>query len=161
MISRRGFFAVTCGLISAGSLRAQEAPRQQAKGGAIVLQVTVTGERAHFIKGLKPGQFRVWEDDIPQKIHTFAEGGEPPVVVNEDGSTGPLADPEPAGEAVRLGLDPETGLVLDNSYTITYYPDPSNQNQGFRKIRIEIVQDVYQRLRIRHRPGYRPQQRIR
>jgi hypothetical protein len=142
-------------------LRAQDARQRPAKGGAIVLQVTVTGERAHFIKGLKPGQFRVWEDDIPQKIHTFAEGGEPPVVVNEDGSAGPLADPEPAGESVRLGLDPETGLVLDNAYTISYYPDPSNQNEGYRKIKIEIVQDGYQRLRIRTKAGYRPRQRIR
>ena len=161
MISRRGFFVGTCGLTSAGWLRAQDAQQRPAKGGAIVLHVTVTGEHAHFIKGLKPNQFRVFEDGIPQKILTFAEGGQRPVVVNEDGSTSPLADPEPAGEAIRLGLDPQTGQVLDNSYTVTYYPDPSNQNEGYRKIKIEIVQDGYQRLRIRTKAGYRPRQRIR
>ena len=47
--------------------------------------------------------------------------------------------------AANLLAQPE---ILDNSYTIAYDPDPLNQNQGFRKIRIEIVQDVGPGLRI-------------
>jgi hypothetical protein len=44
---------------------------------------------------------------------------------------------------------------LGNSYTITYYPAP-NQNEGFRKINVEIVSDAAKKYRIRARPGYRP-----
>jgi len=44
---------------------------------------------------------------------------------------------------------------LGNSYTVTYYPAP-NQNEGFRKIDIQIVSDTGKHYRIRSRPGYRP-----
>lgn len=44
---------------------------------------------------------------------------------------------------------------LGNSYTITYYPQ-ANQNEGFRKISVEIVSDAAKKYRIRARPGYRP-----
>jgi Ca-activated chloride channel homolog len=44
---------------------------------------------------------------------------------------------------------------LGNSYTVTYYPAP-NQNEGFRKIDIQIVSDAGKRYRVRSRPGYRP-----
>ena len=44
---------------------------------------------------------------------------------------------------------------LGNSYTITYYPQ-ANNNEGFRKINVEIVSDVGKKYRVRARPGYRP-----
>src|SRR3984893_14439639 len=44
---------------------------------------------------------------------------------------------------------------LGNSYTVTYYPAP-NPNEGFRKIDIEVVNDVGKKYRVRSRPGYRP-----
>jgi Ca-activated chloride channel family protein len=44
---------------------------------------------------------------------------------------------------------------LGNSYTITYYPAP-NPNEGFRKISVEIVNDVGKKYRVSARPGYRP-----
>jgi VWFA-related protein len=44
---------------------------------------------------------------------------------------------------------------LGNSYTITYYPQ-TNQNEGFRKISVEIASDVGKKYRVRARPGYRP-----
>jgi VWFA-related protein len=44
---------------------------------------------------------------------------------------------------------------LGNSYTVTYYPAP-NQNEGFRKINIQIVSDVAKHYRVQSRPGYRP-----
>jgi len=44
---------------------------------------------------------------------------------------------------------------LGNSYTITYYP-VANQNEGFRRINVEIASDMAHRYRVRARPGYRP-----
>jgi Ca-activated chloride channel family protein len=44
---------------------------------------------------------------------------------------------------------------LGNSYTVTYYP-AANQNEGFRKISVELVNDAGRKYRVRARPGYRP-----
>lgn len=44
---------------------------------------------------------------------------------------------------------------LGNSYTVTYYPQ-QNSNEGFRKISVELVNDVGKKFLIRARPGYRP-----
>lgn len=44
---------------------------------------------------------------------------------------------------------------LGNSYTVTYYP-ASNPNEGFRKIGVEITNDIAKKFLIRARPGYRP-----
>lgn len=48
---------------------------------------------------------------------------------------------------------------LGNSYTVTYYPQP-NPNEGFRKLRIELLPDAMKKYKVRARPGYRPQRGI-
>jgi len=48
---------------------------------------------------------------------------------------------------------------LGNSYTVTYYPQP-NPNEGFRKLRIELLPEAMKKYKIRARPGYRPQRCI-
>jgi len=136
MISRRHFF----GLTSAGWLRAQDARP------AVVLKVAVTDRQGGYINDLKPTDFRVFEDGIPQKIATFAKPA--------------MSGGKTAGEAGKPGSGQETFESiredLNNSYTITYYPDPSNHNEGFRLIKIGIIPDVDKQWRVRHRPGYRP-----
>ena len=117
----------------------------------------VTDRQGRYINGLKTSDFRVFEDGILQKISTFAK---PPLLMNDDGTTRPLPDGKPAGEAGRPGSEKETFESiredLDNSYAITYQPDPSNHNEGFRKITIEATNDPGKKWRIKSRPGYRP-----
>jgi VWFA-related protein len=48
---------------------------------------------------------------------------------------------------------------LGNSYTVTYYPQP-NPNDGFRRIRVELVPEAMKKYKVRARPGYRPQRGI-
>ena len=48
---------------------------------------------------------------------------------------------------------------LGNSYTVTYYPQP-NPNEGFRKLRIELLPEAMKKYKVRARPGYRPQRGI-
>ena len=65
-------------------LRAQDAgqrPVFRVKVDMVVLAFTVTDSKNHYINGLKPADFRIYEDGIPQKIATFAEGAKPPVAV--------------------------------------------------------------------------------
>ena len=73
-------------------LAAQEAknPVFRTKVDLVVLSFTVTDSKGHYINGLKPGDFRILEDGIVEKISTFAEGNKPAVQVNDDGSVRPL-----------------------------------------------------------------------
>lgn len=47
----------------------------------VVLNVTVTDRRGRYIKDLRPDQFRVFEDGVPQQVASFGEGNAAPVTV--------------------------------------------------------------------------------
>ena len=71
-------------------LWAQERPTFRIKVDMVVLSFTVTDSKGHYINGLKPSDFKILEDGIPQKINTFGEGNKAPVQVLEDGKIRPL-----------------------------------------------------------------------
>ena len=91
------------GLAAAAWLYAQERPTFRVKVDMVVLSFTVTDSKGHYINGLKPADFKISEDGIPQKMNTFGEGNKAPLQVLENGSTRPLlgvadAPAEDAGE---------------------------------------------------------------
>jgi Ca-activated chloride channel family protein len=88
-ISRRELFGITAGGLM---LRAQQRPIFKVKVDMVVLSYQVTDSKNHYIKGLKPNDFHIYEDGILQKISTFAEGANTPVAVADDGTTRPLLD---------------------------------------------------------------------
>ncbi|MGH9640577.1 MAG: VWA domain-containing protein, partial [Bryobacteraceae bacterium] len=47
----------------------------------VVLSFTVTDKKGRYVNGLKPGDFRVYEDNLREKINTFAEGNRAPLRV--------------------------------------------------------------------------------
>ena len=67
----------------------------------VVMSFTVTDQKGKYVNGLKPRDFKVFEDDIPQKMATFAEGNHAPLQVLDNGQTKPLhmgsAAMEPGG----------------------------------------------------------------
>src|SRR5947209_2300127 len=78
-------------LIGAGVwLYAQDETTFRIKVDMVVLSFTVTDSKGRYVNGLKPKDFKITEDTIPQKVATFAEGNHPPVQVMEDGSYKPL-----------------------------------------------------------------------
>ena len=91
MISRRELIGMAAG---AAVLRAQDTQRPvfRVEVGMVVLSFQVTDSKNHYINGLKPGDFRIYEDGILQKISTFAEGAKAPLAVADDGSTHPLLE---------------------------------------------------------------------
>jgi VWFA-related protein len=126
MISRRDFFGMTAGMASAGWLQAQDTQRPtvfKVKVDMVVLSFTVTDSKGHYINGLKPGDFRVFEDGILQKLATFAEGAKPPVTVNEDGSVKPLTEGQVA-EAGKPGLDGRMDAFVGTNVFVLF--DTSN-----------------------------------
>jgi Ca-activated chloride channel family protein len=80
--------AVTAGLW----LRAQEPeqPTFRVKVDMVVLGFTVLDQKNKYVTGLKPKDFKIYEDDIAEKLATFAEGARPPVQVLDNGETRPL-----------------------------------------------------------------------
>src|ERR1044071_1495307 len=56
----------------------------------VVLSFTITDNKGHYVNGLKPSDFKISEDGIPQKLTTFSEGNKPPVEVAADGTTKPI-----------------------------------------------------------------------
>src|SRR6516162_8992687 len=91
IITRRGFL----GMSAAGAiLRAQDAPRTvfKVKVDMVVLSFQVTDNKGHYVNGLKPTDFKIFEDGILQQISTFAEGAKAPLQVGEDGSTKPIVE---------------------------------------------------------------------
>ncbi|MGH9612402.1 MAG: hypothetical protein ACRD4P_04910, partial [Bryobacteraceae bacterium] len=83
------------GLVLSGSglwLWAQERenPTFRVKVDLVVLSFTVTDNKGHYVNGLKPSDFRIFEDGIRQKMNTFGEGNKPPLQILADGSTRPL-----------------------------------------------------------------------
>jgi len=69
---------------------AQERPTFSVKVDMVVLSFQITDNKGHYISGLKPKDFRILEDGIPQKVVTFADGNKPPVQIAEDGSSSPI-----------------------------------------------------------------------
>ncbi|MGH9614026.1 MAG: VWA domain-containing protein [Bryobacteraceae bacterium] len=95
-------------------LRAQERenPTFRVKVDLVVLSFTVTDNKGRYVNGLKPSDFRIFEDGIRQKMNTFGEGNKPPLQVLADGSTRPLATaptPQGDGKAVDLRRDSFVG----------------------------------------------------
>src|SRR5437868_526021 len=87
-ITRRIF-----GMAAAGSvLRAQEGTRPifRVKVDMVVLSFQVTDNKGRYVNGLKPSDFRIYEDGILQSISTYAEGAKAPLAVESDGSMHPL-----------------------------------------------------------------------
>ncbi|HLH43345.1 MAG TPA: VWA domain-containing protein [Bryobacteraceae bacterium] len=77
----------------------QDRPTFRVKVDMVVLSFQVTDSKGHYKNGLKPQDFRILEDGIPQKLNTFAEGNRPPIQIAPDGVA---AGPVPAGEGTAI-----------------------------------------------------------
>src|SRR5215475_14556501 len=68
-----------CLLVVAGSMAAlalaQDDFVYKVRVDLVLLSVAVTDHGGKYIKGLKPADFRIYEDGVPQKLALFSEGG--------------------------------------------------------------------------------------
>jgi Ca-activated chloride channel homolog len=112
-ITRRGFIGASAG----GVLYAQDAPHAifRVKVDMVVLSFQVTDSKNHYVNALKPADFKIYEDGILQRISTFAEGANPPMAVNPDGSTHPIID---AKKEDLPGMDRPDALAGTNVFVL-------------------------------------------
>lgn len=95
-------------------LRAQSQDADQTtfrvKVDMVVLGFTVTDQKGKYVNGLKPNDFKVYEDEISEKIATFAEGNHAPLQVLGNGETRPIHG-NAAGLAGPGGIPPSPEIV--------------------------------------------------
>jgi Ca-activated chloride channel homolog len=85
-ISRRVAAPVALFGLAAGLwLKAQDQSTFRVKVEMVVLGFTVTDNKGKYVNGLKPSDFKVYEDEIQEKLATFAEGNRAPMQVLENG----------------------------------------------------------------------------
>ncbi len=113
-ITRRGFFGATAGGLL---LHAQDNQRPifRVKVDMVVLNFQVTDSKNHYINGMKPTDFRIYEDGILQKLSTFAEGANPPMAVNADGTTRPMLE---TTKETAPGMDKPDALTGTNVFVL-------------------------------------------
>jgi Ca-activated chloride channel homolog len=124
IVSRRELFSLAAGaVLQVPRLSAQEGQRPvfRVKVDMVVLSFTVTDSKNHYINGLKPLDFRIYEDGILQKLNTFGEGTKPPLLIADDGTAKPLVDtPGAAGtqEGAAPGLDRPDAFIGTNVFVL-------------------------------------------
>jgi len=112
---------VICGIVGVLVLAGAPAPAQEdqpRKGvlhvevNLVLLNVAVTDDKGHYVTGLRPSDFQVFEDAIPQKLATFSEGESPQQIV------------EPASETTHPVAPPSESLLAGANVFILF--DTSN-----------------------------------
>ena len=105
-------------MTAAGAVvRAQDGQRPifRVKVDMVVLSFQVTDNKGHYVNGLKPTDFRIFEDGILQQIATFAEGAKAPLAVAEDGSTRPMLE---ANKDALPGMERPDAFVGTNVFVL-------------------------------------------
>jgi len=120
MIHRNWKWIGVLAALGGAVLIAQESQRPlfRVKVDMVVLTFTVTDNRSRYINGLKPGDFRILEDGIAQKVATFSEGSKPAVQVLADGGTRPIVPPEEAASAPPGSPGAADALVGTNVFVL-------------------------------------------
>jgi Ca-activated chloride channel homolog len=110
---------MTAGGMTAGAalLRAQDGQRPtfRIKVDMVVHTFQVQDSKGRYVNGLKPGDFRIYEDGILQKVATFAEGDKAPLAVADDGTTHPLLE---AKKDALPGMDRPDAFVGTNVFVL-------------------------------------------
>jgi VWFA-related protein len=95
---------------SGDGIGAQESPNLRVIVNLVQLNVAVTDKNGRYITGLRPKDFGISEDGIPEKTATFAEGNGPArslIEPGEPGSPGALS-----GDAARDSSDGNSAHTL-------------------------------------------------
>src|SRR5881409_525509 len=114
-ISRRSFVGMAAGATLLKAQEKQPGFPVKVDVNMVVLSFQITDSKNKYINGLKPTDFRIYEDGILQKVATFAEGAKAPLAVNDDGSTRPLLE----GQKEALpGMDRPDAFVGTNVFVL-------------------------------------------
>jgi len=118
VIRKLGFILLVVALAAA-----QDRPTFRIKVDLVVLSFTITDNKGHYVNGLKPSDFRILEDGIPQKLTTFSEGNKPPVEATADGTFKPIVV-DAAAPGVVAGTETRSDSFVGTNVFVLF--DTSN-----------------------------------
>src|ERR1700731_1022550 len=136
------FFLSIClipGLILAARPKTSSAQENQPEFRVTVnmvqLNIAVTDNKGNYVTGLRPENFAINEDGIPQKIATFGEGDSPARRVLEAGGVGGDAAAPPAAslpaELPNSGLVSSLNSALAGSNVFVLFDTSNYMYRGF------------------------------
>jgi Ca-activated chloride channel family protein len=108
-------------VLGGASARAQE--DQSRKGvlrvevNLVLLNVAVTNDKGNYVTGLRPSDFEVFEDSIPQKLATFSEGESPQQTVDSPHPIAPSGS-ESAAVAANVFILFDTSNYMYHNFAI-------------------------------------------
>jgi Ca-activated chloride channel family protein len=101
----------------------------------VQLNVAVMDSKGNYVTGLRPSDFQVVEDSIPQKVATFAEGNEPTrrVTSNDDGSgkPGELRTRSQGSADTSSELGSELGSMMAGANVFILFDTSNYMYRGF------------------------------
>ncbi len=115
---------------SAWLLAQEPVPVFHSKVDLVVLTFTVTDSKGKYVNGLKPSDFRITEDGIPQKLSTFAEGDRPAMEVGEGGILKPLS-PQIANDVAANTPQPVTTDTFAGTSVFVLFDTSNFMYRGF------------------------------
>src|SRR5215469_18709234 len=77
-----------------------EKPVLRVEVNLVLLNVAVTDSKGRYVTGLRPSDFEILEDNIPQKIASFAEGNEPQRALGDAATAGGSSKREPVASTL-------------------------------------------------------------
>jgi VWFA-related protein len=130
------FLALALALFSSPGIwsSAQESePNIRVVVDMVQLNVAVTDNKGNYITGLRPSDFAITEDSIPQKLATFGEGNEPAYRVADttgtDGKT-PAAGYTPQPDQ-KLSEDQTLGSMVAGANVFLLFDTSNYMYRGF------------------------------
>lgn len=128
------FFIAGAGVSTGIWIYAQEpTPVFKAKVDLVVLSFTVTDNKGKYVNGLKPSDFKVTEDGIPEKLATFSEGSRPAMQILADGSMKPLLPTAPEAEKIGAATagDKQSGDAFVGTNVFVLFDTSNFMYRGF------------------------------
>jgi Ca-activated chloride channel family protein len=115
-----------------GAAAQDDASRIHVSVVLVQLNIAVTDRNGNYISGLRPEDFAITEDKIPQKTATFEEGNEPPRrlidIGSSAGSNGKTS--EPAGPQ-SAGDEPTPNLGVTGANVFVLFDTSNYMYRGF------------------------------
>ena len=102
----------------------------------VQLNIAVTDKNGNYVTGLRPSDFVIKEDDIPQKVATFAEGNEPTRRVSDlppaNAASTPVGGGVPGVSSILTPGTPETlGTAIAGANVYILFDTSNYMYRGF------------------------------
>ena len=116
---------------SRGAAQEEAGSKIQVNVVLVQLNVAVTDSKGNYISGLKPDDFTILEDGIPEKMATFEEGNEVPIRLIENGPNGPVPVQQPQKAEPATVAQAVPGSITTGANVFILFDTSNYMYRGF------------------------------